>query len=68
LAHYELVVYERPNHQIKNLYNSNIVHLTAPLLDISATYIRSLIKEHKSIKYLVPDKVREEIEKGNYYK
>ena len=38
------------------------------LLQISATQIRAIIKEGKSIRYMVPEKVREEIEKGSYYK
>jgi nicotinate-nucleotide adenylyltransferase len=40
----------------------------APLLEISATYIRNCIKERKSIRYLVPDLVKEEIEKYSYYR
>ncbi|MEY2917971.1 MAG: hypothetical protein RIS73_1685, partial [Bacteroidota bacterium] len=40
----------------------------ATLLDISSTYIRDLIKEKKSIRYLVPDVVKEEIERNRYYK
>ncbi|WP_315819083.1 hypothetical protein [Paraflavitalea speifideaquila] len=42
--------------------------LNAPLLEISATYIRSTIKAGKSIRYLVPDKVAEEIERNGYYR
>jgi len=42
--------------------------LEAPLLEISATHIRRLIKERKSVKYLLPDNVIEEIEKGGYYR
>jgi nicotinate-nucleotide adenylyltransferase len=41
--------------------------LDAPLLDISASFIRRQIKEKKSIRYLVPDAVFEEIEKNRYY-
>jgi nicotinate-nucleotide adenylyltransferase len=37
-------------------------------LDISASYIRQCIRNKKSIKYLVADKVREELEKGGFYK
>jgi nicotinate-nucleotide adenylyltransferase len=39
----------------------------APMLDISATEIRKMIKGKKSIRYMVPDKAREEIERGGYY-
>jgi nicotinate-nucleotide adenylyltransferase len=41
--------------------------LEAPLLQISATHIRNLIKEGKSIRFLVPDTVRDEIERNRYY-
>jgi len=40
----------------------------APLLDISSTAIREMIKAGKSIKFFVPDVVKEEIEKNHYYK
>jgi len=41
--------------------------LEAPLLQISATHIRNILKEGKSIRYLVPDLVKEEIERNRYY-
>lgn len=64
-----LVVYQRPGYAITNPGNtSNINVIKSPLLEISATTIRQLIKNGKSIKYLVPDAVRVEIEKHNYYK
>jgi nicotinate-nucleotide adenylyltransferase len=39
----------------------------APLLDICATYISQCIQQKKSIRYLVPEPVRLEIEKAGYY-
>ena len=42
--------------------------LKAPLLEISSTQIREMIKEKKPIRYLVPDLVAKEIEDNNYYK
>jgi nicotinate-nucleotide adenylyltransferase len=41
--------------------------LEAPLLQISATHIRNILKEGKSIRFLVPDVVKEEIERNRYY-
>ena len=51
-----------------NSINANIEILKAPILDISSTHIRELIKERKSIKFLVPDIVKEEIENNRYYR
>ena len=38
-----------------------------PLLNISSTYIRETIHAGKSIRYLVPEPVRLEIERSNFY-
>jgi len=42
--------------------------LDAPLLQISSTQIRKYIQEGKSARYMLPEKVLDEIEKGGYYK
>ena len=65
-----IIVYKRPGFCSTEIQtNANVLYLTeAPLLEISATSIRKLIHEGKSIRYLVSDKVREEIEKNGYYK
>lgn len=68
LKNYQLLVYQRPGFEIKTDPAKNVVPLKAPLLDISSTSIRKLIKEGKSIKFLVPDVVKEEIERNHYYK
>jgi nicotinate-nucleotide adenylyltransferase len=68
LGNYTVLVYERPGFEIQNDLSENIIPLKAPLLDISSTSIRKLIKEGKSIKFLVPDVVKEEIEKNHYYR
>ena len=65
---YPIYVYMRPGFEITNAINADLQIVDAPLLQISATQIRQLIKEGKSIRYMVPSKVMEEIEKGNYYK
>ena len=48
--------------------NDVIQILEAPLLQLSATLIRNNRKEGITIRYLVPEKVREEIENSNYFK
>jgi nicotinate-nucleotide adenylyltransferase len=64
---YSLYIYQRPKFVVQES-SPNIHLLHAPLLEISSTAIREAIRKEKSIRYLVPDKVREEIEKSNYYK
>jgi nicotinate-nucleotide adenylyltransferase len=68
IKNYKIVVYERPGFISKPNLPKNVEILKAPLLEISSSYIRQLIKEGRSIQYLVVDQVREEIEKNNYYK
>ncbi|MFZ6025464.1 MAG: nicotinate (nicotinamide) nucleotide adenylyltransferase [Bacteroidota bacterium] len=65
---YPFIIYKRPGFGITDTWNASVQILNAPMLDISATLIRNNIREGKSIRYLVPDKVREEIERNNYYK
>lgn len=68
LANYQMIVYERPGFVINDTFGAKITRLQAPLLEVSSTYIRKQIKEHRSIRYLVPDKVLQYIEDSNYYK
>jgi nicotinate-nucleotide adenylyltransferase len=68
IKNYPIYVYLRPDFEIHDHVNAKVNIVEAPLLQISATQIRQLIKDGKSIRYMVPEKVREEIEKGNYYK
>lgn len=68
IKNYPLYIYKRPAFEVAETFGADIKILEAPLLEISSTHIRKLIREKKSIKYLVPDNVREEIEKNNYYK
>lgn len=69
LSNYSIYVYERPGFSAENKYEQADVHfMKAPLLEISSTYIRKIIKEGKSIRFLVPEKVRLEIERNGYYR
>ncbi|MBI3139966.1 MAG: nicotinate-nucleotide adenylyltransferase [Sphingobacteriales bacterium] len=63
-----IYVYPRPGFPVENLTGANLHVVEAPLLQLSATHIRKCITEGKSIRYMVPDIVLEEIEKGGYYK
>ena len=60
LKKYRILIYKRPEYELPDLIDhENVVVAEAPLLNISSSYIRQLLKEKKSIKYLVPDKVYE---------
>ncbi len=58
LNEYGLYVYPRPGSAFSEIReHPNVQLVPAPLLDISATFIRKCLKENKSIKYMVPEPV-----------
>ncbi|MGB3588659.1 MAG: nicotinate (nicotinamide) nucleotide adenylyltransferase [Tunicatimonas sp.] len=72
LTHTSVLVYPRPNvaeekikDEIRN--HPNIKKVESPLLDISATFIRRSIRSRLSVKYLVPDLVKEYIQSRKLY-
>lgn len=68
LEYYRLYVYPRPQtpeHPFRD--HPSIRFIPAPLLDISATYIRKCIQEGHPIQYLVPDEVAEYIRWKKFY-
>ena len=78
---YGLYVYPRPGNQknSRDLADSgvtnddltrhaNVKMVEAPLLDISATYIRNCIRDNKSIRYLVPESVEQMIRTKLFYR
>lgn len=67
LKNYDFLVYERPGFKVNKCFE-NVTVLKAPLLDISSTSIRNALKQNKSVRYLVPPAVLDEMEKGGYYK
>ena len=68
LKKYSFYVYLRPGFETVDTLDANVTILNAPLLNISATGIRDNIKDQKTIRYLVPENVRKEIEDHHYYK
>jgi len=68
LRDYELYVYKRPMHENGPFFgHSSVKLMDAPLMSISSTYIRSCIKDGKSIQYLVPDTVFKYLESSRIY-
>jgi nicotinate-nucleotide adenylyltransferase len=68
LEHYGLYVYPRPGTQLSDLkMHPNVKMVDAPMIDISATFIRSCIRKNQSIRYLVPDAVEEKIRANGFY-
>jgi len=68
LEQFGLYVYPRPhvtNSDLKR--HAHVKMIEAPLLDISATYIRNCIKNNKSIRYLVPESVEQLIRLKHFY-
>lgn len=69
LEHHEIYVYNRPTYEIPKIAEHPKVHLfKAPLLDISSSYIREQIKNNKSFRYLVHDKVYDYLIETPIYK
>jgi nicotinate-nucleotide adenylyltransferase len=68
VENHDIIVYPRPNAKVPKLSNlARIVKIDAPMLDISATYIRTALQKGESIKYLVPDEVENLISTRKYY-
>ncbi len=67
LKNYDIYIYERQAFPTKVPLPPNIICLKAPLLDISSTRIREMIKEKRSIRFMVPDIVKQEIDSKQYY-
>jgi nicotinate-nucleotide adenylyltransferase len=68
IKNYHFIVYRRPGFDITENYGANMQYLEAPMLELSATLIRNNCKEGITIRYLVPEDVRLEIERCNYFK
>ena len=71
LEHHDIYIYPRitseaENHDFKN--HPHIHKIDAPIVEISATFIRKSIKNKKNIRPLLPEKVWEEIDYNNFYK
>ncbi len=70
LKNFSIYVYKRPDYELGDLAkNPNVkIFEEAPLIEISSTFIRKLIKEGKSIRYWVTEETREIIESTGLYR
>lgn len=68
INNYNIILYNRPGFTIDNTLGAKLNVVDAPLLELSATQIREMIRQKKSIRYFLPDNVIEEIQKGGYYR
>lgn len=67
LDNHPVYIYQRVGFEVKSEPAGNIILLNAPRIEISATHIRELIKQRKSIRYLVPEIIREEIVSRQFF-
>ena len=68
INNYSIYVYKREGYDIRKAFGIVPLILNAPIIQISASQIREHIRSGKSIRYLVPEIVREEIESRKFYK
>ena len=71
LIHHDIYVYPRISTELENLEFKNHpkIHLiSAPIVEISSTFIRDNIKNGKNVQPLLPTKVWEYIDHNNFYK
>lgn len=68
ITHFPRYIYPRSGLEFPypNIENSQIIQ--APLMDISASFIRKSIKLGKDVRYFMPTKVAEYVNKMNYYR
>ena len=72
VSNHQIIVYPRifDNQEKKNHYqdNPNISLINAPIIELSATEIRNMIKEGKNVRPMLPPEVFSYIDGSNFYK
>lgn len=69
LKYYPIYVYPREGTEASDFdEHPNVSFFKAPLLNISASYIRKVIQEGKSVRYMVVSKVHDYLEKEGLYR
>lgn len=67
LKEHKILIYQRPGYIVEAIEGAQTDVVQAPLLDISATFIREELRKGKSIQYLTPDDVYTYIKDNRYY-
>lgn len=71
VSNHQIIVYPRifDNQEKKNQYqdNPNISLINAPIIELSATEIRNMIKEGKNVRPMLPPEVFSYIDGSNFY-
>jgi nicotinate-nucleotide adenylyltransferase len=60
-------IYPRPGYEFNPAEHPNCVFVNAPLMDISASFIRQCIKEKKDVRYFLHARVYEYIREMHFY-
>lgn len=80
LAYYQILVYPRPDKGLLSIPKSSITHFehqnhpsvklvgSAPMIEISSSFIRKSIKLKKDIRFFMPDQVWQYIDEMHFYK
>ena len=69
LNHYSILCYSRPESGITNFVNHpKVTVLDAPQMDYSSSLVRVMIKEGKTVQYLMPPKAWAYLDEMNLYK
>jgi nicotinate-nucleotide adenylyltransferase len=68
LEKYQIIVYRRAGFNNSDIKSDKTKRIENPIIEISSTAIRTMIKKGLSVKYLLPDCVISEIEQSGLYK
>lgn len=68
LKHFEVLAYRRTGSDAESVFeHPNVEFIDGPVIDLSASFLRSQIKKGYSIEYLVPSSVSEQIKAKGLY-
>jgi nicotinate-nucleotide adenylyltransferase len=65
---YPVLINERQWPEFLRLYRNKVKVLEAPLIEISATWLRQELLDGRSVRYLIPENVREYIQHRGLYR